>query len=129
MPDWFIALLQAVWHYLFAPRIKSDLPIYYLIWIGLFVMTNILWDVGTHRTKRFHLIDVSKKLGIVHQGSFFCSSLLLIIAAFNHGVWQMTEESYIPILIAGISGILASIPALCPYKLDAAGNVVQAAAD
>jgi hypothetical protein len=109
---------------MFAPAGPGDLGICYLIWIGIFIILNISWDIGTPKTKPFHIVKLKDKTGILHHGASFCSSLLLIVAIFDPKVWDLAKESYIPIILAGASGILTSIPAICPYKLDHEGNVI-----
>jgi hypothetical protein len=106
-----------VLHYLFAPDSGPELSVYYLIWISIFLAVNIVWDIATPKTPPFHFTSLGSKVSTVHNAAFFCSSLLLVIAVIKPDIWNLAKESYIPNILAGVSGILTSLPAICPYKL------------
>ncbi len=115
MPDWLL-------HNILAPTNVEELINFYLIWILLFLSINIIWDIKTTKTPVFHFTSLAGKAALLHPASFFCSSLLIIVACKEPDVWKLAEEIKIPILLTGFSGVLTSIVAFCPYPYKTPDN-------
>lgn len=111
MPDWF----WVIFNYVFLPGTTAQVTVYYLIWMGAFIFINTIWDICTKKTDPFHLAKMKDKTNVVYNASTFCSSLLIITAFLSPTVQQIAKDTTLPLLIAGVSGLLRSIPALCPY--------------
>ena len=111
MMDWFWSALS----YVFLPDDASHLTVYYLIWMGFFVGINTIWDILTPKTDSFHLSKMKDKVTVLHDAVSFCSSALIITAIMSPTVRQVAKDTTIPLVLAGASGILRSLPALCPY--------------
>ena len=117
------APIHFVVHHLFTPSGSADLAEFYFAWVCIFLFINIVWDVGTDRTEKFQILKLREKTEVLHTAASFSSSLLLIIAVFDPVLWDLAKETYIPVLIAGASGILNTIPSLCPYDLKSIAGV------
>jgi hypothetical protein len=109
--------------YLFTPQATADIGVFYFLWVTIFLSVNIAWDIFTSKTPQFHLSMLKAKLSILHSATFFCSSLLLLLTIAEPNLWILAKETYVPIILAGISGILTSVPALCPYEVAAPSAV------
>lgn len=104
--------------YILTPYDTPHLTAYYLIWITFFVLVNSIWDWRSKRTRPFHFLHLKEKSNLLYDGSSFCSSLLVIMSLISVDVQKLSTSITIPLLIAGGSGLLRSIVALCPYKLE-----------
>ena len=111
--------LSPMFRYLFAPQSATELAIYYLLWISIFLFINITWDIFTPKTETFHISRMKDKISTVHSASFFCSSLLLLLSVVEPPLFALAKDTYVPIILAGASGLLSSSPALCPYEIEA----------
>lgn len=105
-------------HYFLLPPDTQHVVIYYLFWLLLFLVVNILWDIRTDKTPPFHLDHLKDKVGVLYEAATFCSSLLIITGMASHSVQALARDTTLPLLLAGISGLLRSVPVLCPYKSD-----------
>lgn len=89
---------------------------YYFVWIAVFLLTNVVWDIRTKRTPVFHLDRLKDKSDVVYNAVAFCSSLLILVALVSPTVQGLGKDTTVPIILAGFSGLLRALPALCPYK-------------
>jgi hypothetical protein len=111
--------VKDVLFYLFTPQGAADIGIFYFAWVAIFLSVNIIWDIFTSRTPEFHLSMLTTKLRTLHSATFFCGSLLLLLTIVEPNLWVLAKETYVPIVLAGISGVLTSLPAICPYEVGA----------
>jgi hypothetical protein len=110
-----MSYVDSVFYYFFTPQSVADVGIFYFLWIALFMSINIIWDICSTNTGAFHIVKLKDKIGTLHSATFFCSSLLLLMAVWEPNVWLLAKETYLPIILAGASGLLSSAPYLCPY--------------
>jgi hypothetical protein len=113
-----MSYVSSLFYYFFTPQSVADVGIFYFLWIALFMFTNIIWDVFSPNTESFHIIKLKDKISTLHSATFFCSSLLLLMAVWEPNVWLLAKETYLPIILAGASGMLSSAPYLCPYDVN-----------
>jgi hypothetical protein len=99
-----------------APSNSAELATYYLFWISVFLGINVIWDVCTSRTPRFHLERLTEKGDVLFSAASFCSSLLIIASFLSSHVQQLSRDTMVPLILAGFSGIIKTVPAICPYK-------------
>jgi hypothetical protein len=111
-----VTIVLLIFHIVLAPSDVNELMYFYLVWIVMFLLINIVWDIYSPNTPKFHFSEIGGKVTLLHPASFLCSSILIIVACINPQVWKLAEEIKIPILLTGISGILTSVSACCPYK-------------
>lgn len=103
---------------MFLPASTSDMAVYYLIWIILFLSINIFWDINSDKTPDFHLQNIKAKTGALYSAATFCSSMLLIISLFSEAVATIVGNTLVPVILAGLTGILHAISDLCPYPIE-----------
>ena len=113
MGEWFWWAMS----YVVLPSDTAKLTIYYLFWMSLFIAINTIWDIWTPKTPKFHIAVMKDKQTVLYDAATFCSSLLIITAIASPTVRQISKDTTLPLLIAGASGLLRTIPALCPYKI------------
>ncbi len=101
--------------FLFLPVDTRGLSICYLFWISLFLGINILWDVYTPLTPRFHVSALRSKVETLFNAGTFASSLLVISSLFDNQTAQTVSAAGIAHVMAGLSGLLISVSGLCPY--------------
>ncbi|WP_159096868.1 hypothetical protein [Pseudovibrio sp. Alg231-02] len=99
----------------FFPSNNVDLAKYYLFWILLFMFINIVWDFFSKATDKFTIGALKTKHDTLYAAATFASSLLLLISVFEPSVKVVMGTTHIPIILAGCSGLLQTISALCPY--------------
>lgn len=109
----FTPLLHAV----LLPRNVGELSTFYLTWTVLYMSVNIVWDIKSPHTPAFHISDMRSKVPTAWSASSMCSSLLLVLSIFSQSVRQLAQDTLVPVLLAGISGILLGIGELCPYDI------------
>jgi hypothetical protein len=109
-------VFQALANTVIAPSNSAELATYYLIWISLFLGINVVWDAFTSRTPKFHLERLTEKGDVLFSAASFCSSLLIITSFLSSHVQQLSRDTMVPLILAGFSGIIKTIPAICPYK-------------
>lgn len=89
---------------------------FYFVWIAIFLGVNIVWDIQTRRTPKFHLDRLKDKYDVVYNAIAFCSSLLILVSLVSPTVQKLGKDTTVPLILAGFSGLLRALPALCPYK-------------
>lgn len=97
------------------PSSVRELSVYYLIWISTFLSINITWDVVTPNTPRFHFSNLKGKITTLYAAATFSSSFLLILSLFSEAVVKLVGDTLVPLILAGMTGILCAISELCPY--------------
>jgi hypothetical protein len=103
-------------HVLFTPANVGELPQFYLFWILAYCGINILWDIRTTKTPAFHVTRLNGKVSVLHNAATFTSSFMIIVGMFDPNVGKLAGETMIPLLLAGLSGIIVTIGEICPYK-------------
>ncbi len=101
------------------PENTPQICVYYLFWCLMFILINVVWDIKTTKTLKFHIAAVGEKKDLIHPAGAFCSCLLVIVHVATKSGEALNAEMQIPFILAGISGILQAIPALCPYDYKA----------
>lgn len=103
---------------LFSPTDKGTLAGFYCIYILLYVLIHVTWDIRTPRTPPFHVGRLRDKTDILHSSVTLTSSWLLILTIWQPAVEKLANDVMVPIILAGFSGILYGIGKLCPYEDD-----------
>jgi hypothetical protein len=106
----------------FLPSSSSDLGIFYLVWITLFLAIHLIWDWKSTQTPPFHLKRLEAKFGVLFSAASFASSAIIVLSLLSQSVGLLFSDNVLPLVIAGLSGILQSLPALCPYELPPAAS-------
>lgn len=109
--------MLALLHDTLTPTSSQQLCICYLMWAFIFIGTNVVWDMNSRLTPKFHFLSLQSKGALLHPAASFCSCVLVIASLVDHSVRAMSEESAIPLILTSLSGIFQAIPAICPYKL------------
>jgi TRAP-type C4-dicarboxylate transport system permease large subunit len=104
---------------MFSPTEASGVAEFYAIWITMFLLVNICWDIFTPRTGGFHLSHMSEKVDTLFSATTFASSIYLLLTVFQQEQTVLTGSAKIPLIISAISGALVSIKYLCPYEIPA----------
>ena len=117
--EWSDLLTCVMW-----PSSSRQLLIFYVAWISLFFGINLLWDLLSPLTPVFHLHRMRDKVGTLYAASTFCSSLLPPISLFNSDVARVAGDTLLPMIQAGMTGLLHSVGEICPY--DSAARVQSA---
>lgn len=98
------------------PTTLSELTLFYVDWIAIYCGINIVWDIRSEKTAPFHLHNLKDKITVVYNASSMASSVLLLISLFSPQVKALAVDTVVPLLLAGISGVLLGIGEICPYK-------------
>lgn len=101
---------------IFCPDSVESVGVFYLVWISAFMLVHIGWDAASKNTENFHLGKLKYKVNIVYEAATFCSSFLLLLALIEPRARSLAGDIYLPFALAGFSGIIQSISALCPYS-------------
>jgi hypothetical protein len=104
---------------MFSPTESSGVAEFYAIWITIFLLVNICWDILTPRTDGFHLSHLSEKVDTLFSATTFASSIYLLFTVFQQEQTVLSGSAKIPLIISAISGALVSIKYLCPYEIPA----------
>jgi hypothetical protein len=112
-----VSFFSATADLLFRPGGSSGVTVFYAIWITIFLFVNIVWDIRSSNTGKFHIGHLSEKIDTLFSATTFASSLFLILAIFQDSLVSLAKDSQIPIFISGISGVLISLRYLCPYPI------------
>ena len=113
-----------MWTYfipIFAPAAPEHIGVFYLFWMSLFISINIIWDIRSKYTESFHISKMSNKTAVVYNAATFCSSFLLLLAVFQPPARVLAGDVFVPLALAGFSGVTQSIGAICPYTYEARG--------
>jgi hypothetical protein len=114
MPPW----LESLFLIMFSPRVAEHIGGFYLLWMTIFIGINIIWDIRSKKTPTFHLSMMPQKTTVVYNAATFCSSILLLLAVFQPAARTLAGDVYVPLALAGFSGLTQSIGAICPYVHD-----------
>lgn len=119
--DWLGYILSCA----FKPVSFSDLGAYYLFWITLFMMVNIVWDVATPHTDRFHFSFLKSKTTTAYAAATFSNSFIILLSSVQPEVAKIVGDAIAPLVLAGFIGVLHSISDICPYSPEAIKKVVS----
>lgn len=111
-------------HCAFSPNTLVELGIYYFIWMVIFIGINIVWDIYSPRTKSFHFSMLKSKTPTAYAAATFSSSFVVLLSIVNKSVASVVGETYLPLILAGITGVLHSISEICPYSPDASSDTL-----
>jgi len=75
---------------------------------------NVVWDVVTRKTPKFHISGLRDKISVLFSAAGFCSNLLLILRIFFPSIGNLADTP-LALVLAGATGMLWTIPAICPY--------------
>jgi hypothetical protein len=92
-----------------------ELTAYYFLWTVIFLLINILWDIRSSFTERFHFSNLKNKTSTSFAAATFSSSFILFISAFNKPTRDLLTDNALPLVLAGLIGLLYSLAELCPY--------------
>ena len=101
---------------LLAPQNTGELPVFYLFWVVLYLAINIIWDIFSGRTPEFHLANLGQKSSVTFNAASFASSLLLVVGLCDKDTMKVAGDTIVPILLAGLSGVMFALQEICPYK-------------
>jgi len=110
MADAFLAWLYS---HVLAPASTSDISVFYFIWMGIYFVIHVVWDICTPHTEPFHWSKLKEKQGQIFSASAFASNLLLIFSTINPDA--VLRDYTIPICISGFSGLIYGIGNICPH--------------
>lgn len=99
------------------PTSKIGVTYFYLFWSSIFVAIHMVWDWKSPNTPRFHILNLKSKINVLFSATTFCSSVLILLSLINRDLFQILGNVTVPLFLAGASGILLTIPEICPYKL------------
>jgi len=92
------------------PTDLDGVKLFYAIVIFGCLALNILWDIFSRKTEDFTAASLKGKIGVSYGASTLASSLLVLISVFHDGLALVLGEFWIPLLLAGIAGVLVSLP-------------------
>lgn len=101
------------------PSNLQEVAYFYSIWIGLYVAINIVWDIFSKRTEPFHISQMNNKISVLYNASTFTSSLLVLLGGIFSEVRGVAGDTVVPLLLAGLSGLMIGVAGLCPYSVTA----------
>ena len=110
--------MTIAWGNVLLPKDQNELTAFYLFWMSLFLVVNVAWDWITPLTRDFHFLHIREKLGVLYDGAAFGSGLLVLLSLVNVEVQRLAVSVTIPLITAGISGMLRSVAGLCPYRME-----------
>jgi hypothetical protein len=117
MTAWFLSFGDYAFKILLGPTDKATLAGFYCVYILAYVIGHIVWDIKTTRTPAFHFGRLREKTDVLHSAVTMTSSWLLLLTIWQPGVEKITNETMVPIILAGFAGILYGFGKLCPYDI------------
>lgn len=104
------------------PKNADELVRCYLLWLFFFMAVNIIWDIVSRHTPRFHLLRIKDKVGVVMSATSCCSSALLLGSVLDKQTAVVVGGTPVPMVIAGSVGVFLSLASLCPYTEETLAN-------
>lgn len=101
---------------MFIPQSTEELVHAYLLWLAVFFVVNVVWDMMSSVTPKFHFLKLKSKTEVVLGSTSFCSSALLIGSLLNQQTATVVGGAPVPTVIAGAVGVIMSLSTLCPYS-------------
>lgn len=102
--------------YVLFPSDVGEMAGFYFVWTFLFLAINVGWDIKSNRTPPFHLERFKEKYDVVFNAATFCSGLLILVGLVSPTVGKLSQNTIVPLILAGFASLLRAIPAICPYK-------------
>lgn len=93
------------------------MTVYYLFWIVLYFTVHIFWDWRSKQTPDFHIRRLDQKMNVLYSAATLASSLLVLLSILIEDVRNLVLDVSLPLVLAGLSGVLVSLPTLCPYDV------------
>ena len=108
-------MIENTLRWAFSPSSSNELGIFYFLWMLLFLIINILWDIYSHHTENFNIRNISSKTSIVMHAATFSNSFLILLATIQPDVEKAAGDLKIPLIMAGMIGIMFSLSGLSPH--------------
>lgn len=102
---------------IFSPAEVSQVGIFYLFWMSLFVGINIIWDILSKKTGPFHPKKLKDKTSMAFAASTFCSSLIILLSIFQPSVAKAVGDAVAPLVLVGVIGLLNALGEICPHNI------------
>lgn len=97
------------------PHTKGELVKFYFLWITVYMAIHMIWDAVTRHTPPFHFGSMGGKISTLFGASTLASSILLLTGLVDGITEKMIGDTVLPLLLAGMSGMLVGLSGLCPY--------------
>lgn len=117
---------------IYNPNSADKVSIFYLFWISVYVLIHVVWDIRSKYTRAFHISKLASKTSAAYNAATFASSLLILLSFIQPPLRPIVGDIVTPLILAGLSGVLQSVGALCPYDAkdrDAYDERMKQAAD
>lgn len=96
------------------PASVAELTHFYLLWMLLFLGVHVVWDWLSASTPALSLVRIAGKNSQLYAASTFASSFVLVLGLIDQKTSEVVGASPIPIILAGLSGLLNSFGSLVP---------------
>lgn len=96
------------------PQDQEAVKLFYLLVIAAFLVVNIIFDVVSKDTPAFTVENLRSKVVVSYDASTLASSALVLMSVFDANLATVLGEFWIPLMLAGISGVLVSFPGMFP---------------
>lgn len=97
------------------PQSSEQMLQTYLIWLVVFMVINVIWDILSPNTPPFHVNRLKDKIGVVVGSTSFSSGILIFSSAFDATTKTVVGSSPAALVVAGAVSLLLSASFLCPY--------------
>jgi fatty acid desaturase len=111
MPDWLSILLY--------PATKEEITIFYLFWTVLYIAIHLFWEWSIGK---FKLIKLKSKVPVLFSATSFATSIILLLSLTDPNLFKIVGDSVIPLIIAGLSGVLFGLSELVPTPAADSGS-------
>jgi hypothetical protein len=98
------------------PGTRGELAQFYILWVLLYFIVHLVWDIVSSHTAPFEFRHLGNKLGVVFSGTTFATSLALLLGTMDPGLFKLLGSTTLPIVVAAYCGILVSVSQLSPVK-------------
>lgn len=104
--------------YIFSPTGGQEALKFYFVWIVVYILCHIIWDIFSDQTEQFHLGKLASKISTLYSALTFANSLFLLTVILN-GTWAEYVGEFefsLALLMASLTGILVSMSEFSPKR-------------
>ncbi len=104
--------------FLFHPDGEEGVTRFYFVWMVAYVAVHFAWDWWSSQTPPFCAERLTNRgLPTVFNAATFATSLLLLLALWHNTLVSLLGDTSLPLMVAGLSGVIQSFGALAPPKM------------
>jgi hypothetical protein len=101
---------------IFVPKSIEEMKFFYLVVIVLYTGLNLVLDGLSKDTPPMTADRLRAKIFVLYDATSLASSALVLASIFDSNLAKLLGEFWVPLMLAGASGLIVGISGLFPRR-------------